>query len=75
VIALTPPARDALLSLPEREGAVFLSQGRREAVRAAAVLLLARGPGVGTAALRLLPLHAARLRALHEGEAEPAEPM
>ncbi len=26
VIALTPPARDALLSLPEREGPVFLSK-------------------------------------------------
>ena len=26
VIAITPPARDALLSLPEREGPVFLSK-------------------------------------------------
>lgn len=26
VIALTPPARDALLSLPEREGPVFVSK-------------------------------------------------
>ena len=26
VIALTPPARDALLSLPERDGLVFLSK-------------------------------------------------
>jgi hypothetical protein len=26
VIALTPPARDAVLALPEREGSVFLSK-------------------------------------------------
>ena len=73
MIALTPPARDALLTLPERQGPVFRSKSGGR-LCAAAQLLLARRPDQGRPQVRLVPLDQAHLRALHEGQAEPAQP-